>query len=106
MVADTVVVTAEVVTVNVADDAPEGTATVAGTVTPNAPHDRFTTTPAAGAGPLRVTVPVAEAPPVTVLGDSVTAVSVGGRIVNLVDWTPEPRVAVIVTAVDEATGDV
>jgi hypothetical protein len=52
--------------------APAGTVTLAGTAaTPVLLLERETTAPPAGAGPLRVTVPVEDVPPVTLVGLSV-----------------------------------
>ena len=59
-------------TVNVALLAPAATVTLAGTVTTDVLLERFTTAPPPGAGPLRVTVPVEEVPPVTLVGLSMT----------------------------------
>lgn len=64
IVVDTVPPTALVVIVNVADDVPVATVTVAGTVAGSLP-DNATTAPPAGAAALRVTVPITELPPTT-----------------------------------------
>jgi len=63
-----VVATPTVATANVADVAPDGTVTVDGTVVLGSLDVRFTTVPLAPAGPDNVTVPVAEAPPLTPFG--------------------------------------
>jgi hypothetical protein len=72
MVTDTPVATAFVVTLKVADVCPAGIETVGGTLTPPVLADIVTFTPAAPAGPVRVTVPVEEPPPVVDVGLSVT----------------------------------
>jgi hypothetical protein len=79
MVAGVAVVTALVVTVNVAELAPAATATLAGTAAADALLERETTAPPLGAAPLSVTVPVEDVPPLTLVGlsateDSATAV--------------------------------
>ena len=66
-------------TVKVAPLAPAGTVTLEGT--PAAPLllDSMISTPPAGAGPLRVTVPVEDCtPPTTLVGFNVSEESVGG----------------------------
>jgi hypothetical protein len=60
--------TAIVVTVNVAVAAPAGTVTLAGLVADELLSERVITTPAAGAKPVKVTVPVEEFPPATLAG--------------------------------------
>ena len=71
IVADACDETVVVVTVNVRLDAPATTVTLAGTVaTAVLLLDSVTTDPPDGAGPLRVTVPCDELPPVTVVGES------------------------------------
>ncbi len=60
-----VLVTADVVTVNVLVVLPFMIDTVAGTATPGALLDRVTTAPPFGAGEVSVTVAVALVPPVT-----------------------------------------
>jgi hypothetical protein len=74
--------------------APAATVTEAGTVTPVALLDRFTTTPPAVATPLRVTLfNVVEVPPTTDVGESVTESRATGFTVKL---------AVLVTPLEEA----
>jgi len=73
IVAVAAVVTALVVTLNVADELPAATVTVAGTVTDGLSSARVTTAPPVGAGALNVTVPVEELPPTTLVGFSDTA---------------------------------
>jgi hypothetical protein len=69
IVAIPVTVTALVVMVKVAEVAPAATVTLAGTDAIEVLLlDKLTAAPPAGAGPLRVTVPVEEAPPVTLAG--------------------------------------
>ena len=64
-----VVVWVFVVTVKLAEVLPVATVTLLGTVaTAVELLERVTTVPAEGAGPVRVTVPVEEVPPVTELG--------------------------------------
>ena len=79
MVTGVDVVTALVVTVNVALLAPAATVTLAGTVAVAVLLlVRATAAPPVGAGPLSVTVPVEDCtPPVTVVGFSVSVESVG-----------------------------
>jgi len=72
-----------VLTVNVALLAPAATVTLAGTVAVDVLLlVRVTAAPPAGAGPLSVTVPVEESPPVTVVGfsDSVESVTDGEEV--------------------------
>jgi hypothetical protein len=71
-------VTADVVILNVAEVAPAETVTVEGTWALVALDDRDTIVPAAGASPVRVTVPVAIAPPTTLLGATLIPDSPGG----------------------------
>ena len=81
---EAVLATAEVETVNVAVVPPEETVTDAGTVAAAVlPLLRETTTPAAGAGPLSVTVPVEPVPPITAVGLSASEVSAGALTVRL-----------------------
>src|SRR5438105_15267049 len=71
-------VTALVLTVNVALLAPAATVTLAGTVAVDVLLERETAAPPVGAGPLSVTVPVEDcAPPVTLVGFTVSEESVG-----------------------------
>ena len=71
IVADAEVATVLVVTVNVPLELPAATVTFAGTVATGVLLlDSVTIAPPDGAGPLRVTVPWDELPPVTVAGDS------------------------------------
>src|SRR5688572_10821724 len=67
--------TRSVVTVKVADAAPAGTVTLAGTLAALLLLDSATTRPPAGAGPLNVTVPTALRPPRILVGLTVSVVS-------------------------------
>ena len=71
------VVTEEVVIGKFALVAPAGTVTLAGTVTAAELSDNVTAVPPEGAAALRVTVPVEEFPPTTLVGFSDSAESVG-----------------------------
>jgi hypothetical protein len=84
MVAEVEVVTALVLTVNVALVALLGTVTLAGTVAADTLLERLTTAPPLGAGPLRVTVPVEVVPPLTLVGLSPTELSVGGVVAGVI----------------------
>ena len=89
IVTDFEVVTALVVTVKVAVVLPAGTVTLASTVATDVLLlVRVTTAPPDGAGPVKVTVPVDEVPPITELGLRLTGVSAAAVTV---------RVAVFVT---------
>ena len=86
---DTLDATAEVVIVKVAVAAPAATVTLAGTCAAAVLLlVRVTTAPPDGAGPVKVTVPVDDVPPITEVGLRVTEVSVAAVTV---------RVAVFVT---------
>ena len=75
----------DVVTMNVAELLPDGTVTLAGTpATVGLLLDNATATPPAGAGPLRVTVPVEELPAFTVEGESVNVDGTGGLMATVV----------------------
>src|SRR5256885_16411454 len=80
MVTGVDVVTALVVTVNVALLAPAATVTLAGTVAVDVLLLRVTAAPPVGAGPLSVTVPVEGDPPVTLsaIGPNPASVAGGG----------------------------
>src|SRR5258708_7872478 len=70
--------TAVVVTCTVARVSPAATVTLAGTVAAEVLLlDREATVPPVGAGPLSITVPVDGFPPLTLVGSTVSAVSVG-----------------------------
>jgi len=75
----------EVATMNVAELPPSATVTLAGTLaTEGLLLDSATTVPPAGAGPLRVTIPVEELPALTVEGESVNDDGTGGLMVTAV----------------------
>src|SRR5438034_1248624 len=94
MVTEVVVDTGLVLTVKVALVALPGTVTLAGTVaTLVLLLERATTAPPLGAGPLSVTVPVEELPPVTLVGlrlsdESVGALAVTVKLLELVAVPP------------------
>jgi hypothetical protein len=76
-VTDAETVTALVLTMNVALVAPAATVTLPGTVAAAVLSlIRETAAPPVDAGPLRVTVPIEEDPPITLIGLSATAESV------------------------------
>ncbi len=62
---------------------PDSTVVELGTVTPVVVDDRLTMVPAAGAGPLSVTVPVEVSPPVTEDGEKLRLVGTGELIVRV-----------------------
>jgi hypothetical protein len=97
--------TAEVVTGKVVDLALAGTVTDAGTLAPVVLL-RVTTNPPAGAGPSRMTVPVAPVPPVTAVGLTATALTLGMVTINVAVCVAPPLAAVIVTVVLVVTVDV
>jgi hypothetical protein len=77
-------VTARVVTVKAALVAPAGMVTLAGTVaTTVLLLVRVTTAPPVRAGPLSMTLPVEEDPPLTLLGFNTSEVRVGGCAVTV-----------------------
>jgi len=81
------VATGLVVTVNVAVVAFGATVTLAGTLAaPVLLLDRLTTAPLAGAGPVKVTVPVEVVPPITVVGFRLTEVRTAAVTVKLAVW--------------------
>jgi len=86
MVTGVEAVTVVVLTVNVPLVYPAMTVTLDGTVAADALLERLTTAPPLGAAPLRVTVPVDEDPPLTLVGlsasvDSVAEPEPGGLLV-------------------------
>ena len=100
-------VTLTVVIANVADVAPAGTVTETGTLAETLELVSVTTTPPAGAAPLRVTVPVTPAPPTTDAGFTDTDLSeteaAAGFTVSAAVFETPPLFAVIVTAVTAVT---
>jgi hypothetical protein len=102
------VVTDVVVTVKFAVVAPAATVTLASTVAAGESSERVTTAPPLGAAALKVTVPLEEVPPATVVGLSDIADSTGPggavilREVDGLRWS----IAVILTVVSVDTGDV
>ena len=105
-------VTLLVAIVNVAVAAPCATVTLGGTVAAPLLLERDTDMPPAGAAPLKVTVPCDEAPPVTIVGFTDTAETVGadavasGRTVSVAVCVTPPPLTEIVTLVCAATCDV
>ena len=101
--------TANVVAVNDALVAPAGTVTVAGTLTaPGSELLRLTAMPPVGAALPRVTVPVADVPPGTLVGLTAKPVS-GGRLgctTRSAERVMPPPVTVIVTTVRVVTAPV
>jgi len=101
--------TALVLTVNVALVAPAATVTLAGTLAAVVLLlESVTVAPPAGAAPLKVTVPVEEFPPVTLVGFSESEERVGGGggaavTVSEADLLAPLNVAEIETVVDTAT---
>jgi len=78
-VTEVVTRTMEVLTLKVALVAPAGTITLEGTLAAPLLLESATCAPPAGAGPLRVTVPVEDCrPPTTLVGFSESDVRVGG----------------------------
>jgi hypothetical protein len=97
------------VIVKVAELAPAGTVTDAGTVAAVVLLlASVTTVPPLGAGPSRVTVPVAVSPPVTLLGAIASAATTGGLTVRVADLVGPPllSLAEIVGETVEATAEV
>lgn len=109
-VADSVAVvdvaTAVVVTVNVAVVAPAATVTVAGTFAMVELEVTLTAIPAVGAGLPRVTVPVAEVPPITDVGATFSDVTVGAVIVKIALWEAPNSVPETVAVADAGTDKV
>ncbi len=104
-----------VVTVKVALEASAGTVTLAGTmIRSGSPLERLTIVPPWGAGALKLTVPVAEPPAVTLEGLTVTPAKSGGGgggvpsgfTVNVAVNVTPPPVTEIVTTVGTVTADV
>ena len=102
-------VTAECPTLNVADDLPAGTVTVAGVEAASAFELlRETTSPPAGATPERVTVPVTavEELPFTEDGETVSEAIETGSTVSVACAEEEPTAAVSVAVESDAAAEV
>jgi hypothetical protein len=78
---------------------PDRMMTLAGSVTPSGPADTDTRSPTDGAGPLIVTVPVADPPGLIEAGLTFNETSTGGVIVNVAVFVIVLCVAVIVAVV-------
>jgi hypothetical protein len=83
--------------VKVAVVAPPGTVTLAGTLAAALLDCSVITVPPDGDAPPRVTVPVELTPPITVVGLSVTEVSVCGLTVSKADAFPLDELAEMLT---------
>jgi hypothetical protein len=101
------VATAAVVAVNVALVAPAGTVIEDDTAaTEESLLDKEIARPLLGAGPLRLTVPTEELPPVSLAGVIETDMRVGGRTVRAAVWFIPLEAAVMTTEVDALTAEV
>lgn len=99
--------TPSVVTVNVADEAPAGTVTEAGTVAAAMFElERKTGTPPAGAAAEIVTAPVTSLPPTMVVGASVRPVGRGAVVVSDAFAKEAPRAAEMMFAISLPTSAV
>jgi hypothetical protein len=99
--------TADVDTVKLAVVCPGATVTEAGTIAAAVlPLARETTTPAVGAGPFKVTVPVELVPPITVVGLRPRLDNTGALTVRIACLVLPAYDAVITGDVFDATGDV
>jgi hypothetical protein len=103
IVAETDDATADVEIENVALVEPAETVTVAGTTALVLLEVKLTAIPPEGAIPLRVTVPVEEAPPVSEVGDTESPETVGGFTVSVALRVAPFNVPDIVAAVDIET---
>ena len=103
IVAVTFAATPVVVTVNVTVLEPPGTVTVFDTTALVELDVSVIEPPFGGATPLKVTVPVEDAPPRTVLGETVTDCNVAGLTVRVDLALLEPIAAVMVTVSELAT---
>ena len=74
--------TTTVFTLKLAESFPAGTVTVAGSVESDVLLASFTASPPEGASPLRVTVPMEDAPPTTLVGLRLTDSRVEGVTVS------------------------
>jgi hypothetical protein len=86
MLRETFAVTVLVVIAKLAELAFAGTVTLAGTCAAVLLLARAATIPAVGAGPVRITVPTADAPPGTDVGLTVTELTTGAFTVKLAFW--------------------
>ena len=84
-------------TAKVAEVEPAGTTTDAGTTALARFDVRVTTAPPAGAGPVKVTVPVEVAPPATLVGDTLIVDSFEAATSRVLVFVVEPNVAEMVT---------
>ena len=104
MVTLAVAATFVVAMLNLAEVAPAGTATVAGTVADALELLRVMTAPVEGAGPVRYTVlPVDETPPTKAAGESATEDNTTGLTVSVAGLVTPPYDPEIVTLVAAAT---
>ena len=106
IVAVVAVVTAVVLTVKLALVAPAATVTLLPTCAVGLLLVSVTTTPPAGARPLKVTVPVEELPPTTVVGFRDRADRVGGLMVSCAVRAVPLKLPEMVATVLLATGSV
>ena len=90
--------------VNVTNDVPAGIVTVFGKVTVVRLLVNLMSHPPAGAGPLRVAVPMTVPPPKTDGGFRVTETKASGTSVRTVVWVVVPKVAESVTVCALVTG--
>ena len=89
--------------VNVPDVTPPGIVTEPGTVATPLLDERLMTIPEAGAGPDKVTYPVADVPPTTALGPTAIDARTGAVTVSVAVTDAVPMLALIVTGVEVAT---
>jgi hypothetical protein len=87
----------------VAEVAPAGTTTLAGTVAEASDDVKLTVAPPVPAGPLRFTVPAAELPPIRALGDTENELRTALLTVSVAVAVPPPPDAVIVETIFELT---
>jgi hypothetical protein len=99
-------VTPKVATLNVADNCPLGTVTDNGMEALVLAHVRLTTVPPVAAGPVRVTVPIEEIPPGTVVGLTVIVANDIGLIVSGADREVPFKVPEMSAVVTELTPSV
>jgi hypothetical protein len=104
MVALTPAVTAEVLMGKATVVAPAGTVALAGTTAAALLLESATVAPPAGAGPLRVRVPVDGSPSTALAGLRTSALAAGAVTVSVAVLATVPLVAEMVTAVLAATG--